>query len=85
MQRTGMSDNRESGGWRRVVVEKPFGTDLPSSKELNDLVDDVFTAPLHGFRGTVDYWTRASAKPRLADIRLQRTRYAGSPSFFVVE
>ncbi len=44
MQRTGMSDNRESGGWRRVVVEKPFGTDLPSSKELNDLVDDVFTA-----------------------------------------
>ena len=44
MQRTGMSDNRESGGWRRVVVEKPFGHDLPSSKELNDLVDDVFTA-----------------------------------------
>ena len=44
MQRTGMADNRESGGWRRVVVEKPFGNDLPSSKELNDLVDDVFTA-----------------------------------------
>ena len=44
MQRTGMADNREAGGWRRVVVEKPFGHDLPSSKELNDLVDDVFTA-----------------------------------------
>ena len=44
MQRTGMADNRESGGWRRVVVEKPFGNDLPSSKALNDLVDDVFTA-----------------------------------------
>ncbi|MCW2678867.1 MAG: glucose-6-phosphate 1-dehydrogenase [Frankiales bacterium] len=44
MQRTGMADNAASGGWRRVVVEKPFGHDLPSSRELNDLVDDVFTA-----------------------------------------
>ncbi|MCW2777744.1 MAG: glucose-6-phosphate dehydrogenase, partial [Frankiales bacterium] len=34
MQRTGMADNSKSGGWRRVVVEKPFGTDLPSSVEL---------------------------------------------------
>jgi glucose-6-phosphate 1-dehydrogenase len=44
MSRTGMADNSQSGGWRRVVVEKPFGHDLPSSRELNDLVDDVFTA-----------------------------------------
>jgi glucose-6-phosphate 1-dehydrogenase len=44
LQRTGMSDNDKSGGWRRVVVEKPFGHDLASSRELNDLVDDVFTA-----------------------------------------
>lgn len=32
--------------------------------------DDVFTAPLHGFRGTDDYWRRASAKPHLARIRV---------------
>ncbi len=32
--------------------------------------DNVFTAPLHGFRDTDDYWTRASAKPRLSDIRI---------------
>jgi hypothetical protein len=32
--------------------------------------DDVFTAPLHGFAGTDDYWTRASAKPHLARIRI---------------
>ena len=44
LQRTGMADNGRSGGWRRVVVEKPFGHDLESSRELNDLVDDVFTA-----------------------------------------
>jgi glucose-6-phosphate 1-dehydrogenase len=44
LHRTGMADNAKSGGWRRVVVEKPFGHDLASSRELNDLVDDVFTA-----------------------------------------
>jgi len=32
--------------------------------------DNVFTAPLHGFRDTEDYWKRASAKPRLSDIRI---------------
>ncbi|HEX6500787.1 MAG TPA: glucose-6-phosphate dehydrogenase [Micromonosporaceae bacterium] len=44
MGRTGMADNDRSGGWRRVVVEKPFGHDLESARQLNDLVDDVFTA-----------------------------------------
>jgi glucose-6-phosphate 1-dehydrogenase len=44
MKRTGLSDNRVSGGWRRVVVEKPFGHDLASGRELNQLVDEVFTA-----------------------------------------
>ncbi|MDG4765531.1 glucose-6-phosphate dehydrogenase [Solwaraspora sp. WMMD406] len=43
LARTGMADNERCGGWRRVVVEKPFGYDLPSAKALNDLVDDVFT------------------------------------------
>ena len=32
--------------------------------------DNVVTAPLHGFRDTDDYWTRASAKPLLANIRV---------------
>lgn len=32
--------------------------------------DNVFTAPLHGFRNTEDYWTRASAKPLLHAIRV---------------
>jgi glucose-6-phosphate 1-dehydrogenase len=45
MGRTGMADNARSGGWRRVVVEKPFGHDLASARQLNELVDDVFTAP----------------------------------------
>ena len=28
--------------WRRVVVEKPFGHDLRSARELNHILDDVF-------------------------------------------
>ena len=30
------------GHWRRVVIEKPFGHDLDSAKELNALVNTVF-------------------------------------------
>jgi glucose-6-phosphate 1-dehydrogenase len=44
MERTGMASNAQSGGWRRVVVEKPFGHDLASALELNRLVDKVFTS-----------------------------------------
>ncbi|MBU1818443.1 MAG: alpha/beta fold hydrolase, partial [Gammaproteobacteria bacterium] len=32
--------------------------------------DNVFTAPLHGYKNTEDYWLRASAKPLLRDIRI---------------
>ncbi len=30
--------------------------------------DDVFTAPLHGFKNADDYWLRASAKPHMGNI-----------------
>ena len=36
----GMAD--DSGGWRRVVVEKPFGIDLASARDLNDVAHSVF-------------------------------------------
>jgi hypothetical protein len=32
--------------------------------------DNVFTAPLHGFKDTDDYWRRASAKPHLRQLRI---------------
>jgi predicted alpha/beta-fold hydrolase len=32
--------------------------------------DNLFTAPLHGFKDTDDYWSRASAKPHLRRIRI---------------
>ena len=32
--------------------------------------DNVFTAPLHGFKDTDDYWSRASAKPLMHNIQM---------------
>ncbi len=40
-----------------------------AARDLYDF-DNVFTAPLHGFRDTDDYWARASARPHLARIRI---------------
>jgi predicted alpha/beta-fold hydrolase len=42
---------------------------LLAARDLRDF-DNVFTAPLHGFRDTDDYWTRGSAKPHLHAIRV---------------
>ena len=42
---------------------------LLAARNLYDF-DNVFTAPLHGFRDTDDYWRRGSAKPHLAQIRI---------------
>jgi glucose-6-phosphate 1-dehydrogenase len=33
--RTGLLKEQEGGPWRRLVIEKPFGTDLASAKALN--------------------------------------------------
>ncbi len=54
------------------LTQFPGLFDAQALKAARDLYafDNVFTAPLHGFKDTQDYWTRASAKPRLADIRL---------------
>lgn len=45
------------------------GQALSSARDLYEF-DNAFTAPLHGFRSTEDYWARASAKPHLAQIRV---------------
>ncbi|MGO1385664.1 MAG: glucose-6-phosphate dehydrogenase [Arachnia sp.] len=33
---------KDQGGWNRVVIEKPFGHDLQSAQELNDVVSSLF-------------------------------------------
>jgi uncharacterized protein len=42
---------------------------LQESRDLYEF-DNIFTAPLHGFKDTEDYWARASAKPRMAEIQI---------------
>ncbi len=42
---------------------------LLQAKDLYDF-DNVFTAPVHGFKNTDDYWRRASAKPHLRQIKI---------------
>lgn len=32
----------ESNGWHRLVIEKPFGYDLPSAEKLNSQINEVF-------------------------------------------
>jgi len=43
LARSGLS-TPHPGTWRRVVIEKPFGHDLQSARELNDVVESVFPA-----------------------------------------
>ena len=40
--RVGLDHERHEGGWRRIVIEKPFGHDLTSAIRLNREVGKVF-------------------------------------------
>ena len=40
--RVGLDHEKHDGGWRRVVIEKPFGHDLESARKLNRDVGKVF-------------------------------------------
>ena len=42
LKTAGLNQTRE-GSWARVIVEKPFGTDLDSARELNRVVRNSFT------------------------------------------
>ena len=56
----------------RKLAQHPGLFDRAALLAARDLYefDKHFTAPLHGFRSTEDYWARASAKPHLASIRI---------------
>ncbi|TFB57975.1 glucose-6-phosphate dehydrogenase [Cryobacterium sp. TMT2-17-1] len=41
LRRSGLADQTD-GQWRRVVIEKPFGSDLQTARELNAVVESVF-------------------------------------------
>jgi glucose-6-phosphate 1-dehydrogenase len=41
LERCGLT-KAEGDSWRRVIIEKPFGHDLKSAQELNEIVEGVF-------------------------------------------
>lgn len=41
LKKAGLNENKE-GVWSRVIVEKPFGTDLATAKHLNEVVNNTF-------------------------------------------
>lgn len=52
-----------------IAGDDDYTRRLRSSRNLYEF-DNEYTAPLHGFRSTEDYWERASAKPWLRAIRI---------------
>lgn len=56
----------------RKLAQHPGLFDRDAMLQAKDLYDfdNVFTAPVHGFKNTDDYWLRASAKPHLRQIKI---------------
>ncbi|MGZ4608117.1 MAG: glucose-6-phosphate dehydrogenase, partial [Blastococcus sp.] len=71
MERTRMAEST-ADRWRRVVVEKPFGHDLASSRELNELVDSVFSAE-DVFR--IDHYLGKETVQNLMALRFANTLF----------
>jgi len=74
LKRSGLS---EPGGtsarpWRRVVIEKPFGHDLKSARELNAMVDAVFPAQ-SVFR--IDHYLGKETVQNILALRFANTLY----------
>lgn len=42
LRKSGLNRAKD-GSWARVIVEKPFGTDLPTAQILNNLVEEAFS------------------------------------------
>lgn len=57
---------------RAKLAQYPGLLDAERLRNVRELhaFDDVFTAPLHGFRDADDYWRRASAKPLLGQVQV---------------
>ena len=71
LKRSGLSDSH-GHGWRRVVIEKPFGHDLASARELNATLDGVF--PPHSvFR--IDHYLGKETVQNILALRFANEMY----------
>ncbi|GAA2181748.1 glucose-6-phosphate dehydrogenase [Leucobacter tardus] len=62
----------EDASWRRVVIEKPFGHDLESARELGAAIDDVFP-PEHVFR--IDHYLGKETVQNILALRFANVLY----------
>ncbi|MGV9351768.1 glucose-6-phosphate dehydrogenase, partial [Streptomyces spiralis] len=60
------------GSWRRAVIEKPFGHDLASARELNRIVHDVFD-PEQVFR--IDHYLGKETVQNILALRFANQMY----------
>ena len=67
----GLNDAPE-GGWSRIVIEKPFGDDLQSARELNDVLSDSFTEE-QIYR--IDHYLGKETAQNIAALRFANTLF----------
>ncbi|MBV2365577.1 glucose-6-phosphate dehydrogenase [Streptomonospora nanhaiensis] len=71
LKRSNLAES-EDGAWRRVIIEKPFGHDLESARELNAVVDDVFP-PQSVFR--IDHYLGKETVQNIMALRFANTLF----------
>ncbi len=71
LERSGLSDSG-GHGWRRVVIEKPFGHDLASARELNATLEGVFP-PEAVFR--IDHYLGKETVQNILALRFANEMY----------
>ena len=71
LKRSGLA-NASKDAWRRVVIEKPFGQDLESARELNKVVGTVFPS---GSVFRIDHYLGKETVQNLLAIRFANAMY----------
>ncbi|MEU7108195.1 glucose-6-phosphate dehydrogenase [Streptomyces sp. NPDC046215] len=71
LKKHGLADQKE-GSWRRAVIEKPFGHDLKSAQELNQVVHEVFP-PEEVFR--IDHYLGKETVQNILALRFANTLF----------
>ena len=71
LKRSGLSVS-EDGAWRRVVIEKPFGHDLESARELNATIGEVFPS---GSVFRIDHYLGKETVQNLLALRFANTMF----------
>ena len=71
LKRSGLSASSD-GAWRRVVIEKPFGHDLASARELNETIGEVFPS---GSVFRIDHYLGKETVQNLLALRFANTMF----------